>query len=143
MNRQIKLRGLALLLALLMAFTAFAGCQQAAEQSSAPAASDTSTAAAAATNITLMVVHKDGSEKEFPIATKEQYLRAALEAESLIAGEESEYGLFVKTVDGETADDAKQEWWCLTKDGEMTETGVDAIEIADGDKFEFTLTVGY
>lgn len=77
------------------------------------------------------------------IRTDAAYLRGALEQEGLIAGEESEYGLFVKTVDGYTVDDGKQEWWCFTKDGESLTTGVDTTPIADGEHFEATLTVGY
>lgn len=93
--------------------------------------------------ITLKVVHGDGSEKEFPISTTAETLGEALEAEGLIAGEESSFGLFVTTVDGETVDDANQEWWCLTKGGEMATTGVDSTEISDGDVYELTFTVGY
>ncbi len=65
------------------------------------------------------MVHGDGSEKEFPVSTTAETLGEALEAEGLIAGEESSYGLFVTTVDGETVDDGNQEWWCLTKGGGM------------------------
>ena len=46
-------------------------------------------------------------------------------------------------MDGVTADDANQEWWCFTKGGKMLETGVDSTPIADGDTFEITLTQGY
>ena len=95
------------------------------------------------THITLVVVHGDGSEKEFAIATDEVTLRGALEQEKLIEGNESEWGLYVLTVDGETADEAQQQWWCLTKDGEMTATGVDDTVIADGEHYEFTLTTGW
>lgn len=94
-------------------------------------------------NITLKVVHGDGSEKEFPVSTTADTLGEALEAEGLISGEESSYGLFITTVDGETADDSKQEWWNLAQDGVSCTTGVDATEIADGDTFELILTVGY
>lgn len=93
--------------------------------------------------ITFQVVHGDGSTKDFTITTTASNLREALEGEGLISGDESSYGLFVKTVDGETADDASQEWWCLTKGGQMWNYGVDDTEISDGDAFEFTLTVGY
>ncbi len=94
-------------------------------------------------NIVLEVVHKDGGSKEFPIRTDAETLRAALEQEGLISGSDSEYGLMVDTVDGEKADwSVDQSWWCLTKDGVMTETGVDGIMIADGDHYEFTYTVG-
>ena len=94
-------------------------------------------------NIVLEVVHKDGSSKEFPIQTDAENLRGALEQEKLIAGSESEYGLFVETVDGETADMAAEEWWCFTKGGEMLSTGVDDTMIADGGHYEASFTVGW
>lgn len=97
---------------------------------------------AADKTITATVV-ANGEEKAFTIHTDEEYLRGALESIDLIAGEESEYGLFVTTVNGITADDANQEWWCFTKGGESLNTGVDSTPIADGDAFEITLTVGY
>lgn len=97
---------------------------------------------AADKTITATVV-ANGEEEAFTIHTDEEYLRGALESIDLIAGEESEYGLFVTTVNGIPADDANQEWWCFTKGGESLNTGVDSTPIADGDAFEITLTVGY
>ena len=94
-------------------------------------------------DLTVTVVHGDGSSKEISVSTDAENLRDALEPEGIIAGEESEFGLFVKTVDGETADNALQQWWAVTKDGAMAETGVDSIVIADGESYEFTLTTGY
>lgn len=93
--------------------------------------------------ITLTVVHGDGTSNDITVSTDAENLRDALEAEGLIDGEDGPYGMFVQTVDGETADDGQQEWWCLTKGGEMWNYGVDDTEIADGDVYEFTLTVGY
>lgn len=89
------------------------------------------------------VTHGDGSTKEFTIRTDAANLRGALEQENLIQGDESEYGLYVKTVDGETVNDANQEWWCFTKGGEMLMTGVDDTLIADGDHYEIVFTVGW
>ena len=95
-------------------------------------------------NIVLEVVHKDGSSKDFSIQTDAENLRGALEQqEGLIAGSESEYGLFVESVDGETADSGEMEWWCFTKGGEMLMTGVDDTMIADGEHYEATFTVGW
>ena len=94
-------------------------------------------------NIVVTVVHGDGSEKEFKLSTDAETLRAALEEKSLIEGTESEYGLYVITVDGETADEAQQQWWCFTKGGEMLMTGVDTTMIADGEQYEITLTTGW
>ena len=88
--------------------------------------------------ITLEVVGPDGTSKEFVIKTDpENNLRKALEAEGLIAGDEGPYGLYIKVVDGITADyDVDRSWWGLYKDGEMLMTGVDTTPIADGDHFE-------
>ena len=89
--------------------------------------------------ITLEVVGPDGSSKEHSVKTdSSKNLRQALEGAGLISGEEGAYGLYVKVVDGITADyDVDGSWWSLTKDGELC-SGVDSTEIADGDKFEFT-----
>ena len=90
-----------------------------------------------------VTISYDDTTKDVSISTSEGYLRGALEQEKLIAGDESEYGLYVKTIDGRTADDSKQEWWCFTKGGETLMTGVDDTPIADNEKFEITLTVGW
>ena len=89
--------------------------------------------------ITLEVVGPDGSSKEHTVNTdSSKNLRQVLEGAGLISGEEGAYGLYVKVVDGITADyDVDGSWWSLTKDGELC-AGVDSTEIADGDKFEFT-----
>ncbi len=96
-----------------------------------------------AKEITVTVTHGDGSTKEFTISTDEEYLRAALESQKLISGDDNEYGLYIKTVDGETVNEANQEWWYLSKGGQMLNTGVDDTPIADGDCFELSFTVGY
>lgn len=134
-KRTYTKKGLALALGLLLVLGLFSGCGE------KPGAGEGESGLVK--NITLQVVHRDESVKDFQLATDKETLRQALEEEGLIAGEESEFGMFVKTVDGETADDSKQEWWCLTKGGETWTSGVDSTEIADGDTFEFTLTTGY
>lgn len=93
--------------------------------------------------IVVDVTHKDGQTNTFEISTDEEYLRGALEQENLIEGTESEWGLYVLTVDGETANEDDQEWWGYTQSGEMVNYGVDTCPIADGDHFEFTLNVGW
>ena len=95
-------------------------------------------------SFTLKVVHGDGSEASFDVTTDKETVGEALEDEGIIAGEVGSYGLYVKTVDGETADEAKEQWWCLTKDGgQQVNTGVDSTPIEDGATYEFTLTEGY
>ncbi|MGI5883827.1 MAG: DUF4430 domain-containing protein [Candidatus Spyradocola sp.] len=93
-------------------------------------------------HITVEIVGKDDS-RTVELDTDEEYLGPALEQENLISGTESEFGLYVTTVDGYTADESAQEWWCFTKGGETLNTGVDSTPIADGDAFEITLTTGW
>jgi hypothetical protein len=89
--------------------------------------------------ITLTVVGPDGVSKEHTVKTdSSKNLREALEGAGLISGEEGQFGLYVKVVDGVTADyDVDGSWWSLTKEGELC-SGVDSTSIADGDRFEFT-----
>ncbi len=95
-------------------------------------------------HIAVEIIHGDGSTKDLAIITDSENLRGALEQEEgLIAGDDSEFGLFVTTVDGETADSAQEQWWCFTKSGEMLMTGVDDTMIQDGEHYEITFTVGW
>ena len=89
--------------------------------------------------LTVVVDAADGSPEEFSFSTAQEFLRGALEEQELIAGEDSQYGLFVTEVNGVIADDSQQQWWCFTKDGATLNTGVDSTPVADGDHFEITL----
>ena len=93
-------------------------------------------------SITVTIINEGESETR-AIKTGAEFLRGALEQEGLIEGRESEYGLYVLTVNGVTADESQQQWWCFTKGGESLNTGVDATPIADGDAFEITLKTGW
>ena len=91
--------------------------------------------------ITVTVTQEGVEDKVFTIHTDAEFLRGALEQEKLIEGTESQYGLFVTTVDGVTADESLRQWWCLNDgEGNMLDTGVDSTPIADGDAFQFVLS---
>ena len=93
-------------------------------------------------NVTVEVVANEKTEK-FSFSTDEAYLGEALDDIDLIEGEDGQYGMFIESVNGIKADTKKQQWWCITKDGENVMTGVDLTPISDGDKFELTLMTGY
>lgn len=90
--------------------------------------------------IGLTVVFSQDNQKEYTLHTDAEYLGDALKEEKLVEGSEGQYGLFIETVDGVTADGEKQEWWCITKNGEQLNTGADQTPIADGEHYELTLS---
>lgn len=94
-------------------------------------------------DLTIKVIHKDKSEKVFEVSTDEEYLGPVLVAKEIVEDNQSTWGLYILTADGETVNEANQEWWCITKSGEALMTGADETPVADGDTFELTFTVGY
>jgi hypothetical protein len=92
--------------------------------------------------IVVQVINPNAQNKEYTIHTDAQYLRQALEDEKMIKGTEYDFGLLITEVDGYVADGTNQEWWCITKDGEEVNYGVDEIAISDGDHYEITLSQG-
>ena len=94
-------------------------------------------------SINVTVVHSDGIKNVFSFSTDAANLRKPLENAGLISGEEGPFGIYITCVDGECADETKQQWWCITKDGQETAVGADSIMIADGDRYELTLKEGW
>jgi len=93
--------------------------------------------------VTVVIVHGDGSEKEFTYQTDAEYLSEILLENELVEGEEGEYGLYITGADGETADEAKQQWWCITRGGEQVNTSASEAPVIDGDQYEITLKEGW
>ncbi len=85
------------------------------------------------TTFTLAITFGDKTEKQYLIHTDKQTVGDALLELGLIAGEESEYGLYVKTVDGVTADyDVDGTYWAFYIDGAYAVTGVSGTDITPG-----------
>ena len=80
-------------------------------------------------------------QASFTLQTAQEFLGAALLEEGLAEGEDGPYGLYITTVNGITADETKNQWWCITRNGEQLSTGADSTPIADGERYEFTLSV--
>ena len=90
------------------------------------------------TQFMFTVVDKDGNATNFEIHTDKETVGDALLEVELIAGEESEYGLFVKTVNGITADyDVDQTYWAFYINDEYASSGVDTTAIEDGKTYSF------
>ncbi len=73
----------------------------------------------------------------FTIHTDETILGDALIAHGIVEGEEGPYGLYIKKVNGMTADyDVDGSYWGFYKNGEYMMTGVDTTEFAHGEHYE-------
>jgi hypothetical protein len=89
-----------------------------------------------ATTFTLNITFGDGTEKQYLIHTDKQTVGDALLELGLVAGEDSEYGLYVKTVDGVTADyNVDGTYWAFYIDGAYAMTGVSGTDITPGSTY--------
>ena len=94
-------------------------------------------------NITVIVVHGDGSQKEFAYGTNAEYLGEVILSEGLVEGEEGPYGLVVSAVDGETASwEENQSYWALYVGEEYATTGADGVVLTDGGVYKLVYTIG-
>ena len=90
------------------------------------------------TRFTFTVVDGDGNQTVYEINTDQATVGDALTELGLIDGEDSEYGLYVKTVDGITVDyDTDGKYWAFYVDGEYAQSGVDSTEFTAGSEYSF------
>ena len=135
-----------LLLVLLLAAAALTGCAQ----------NETNTTAAGApTEVERQelgegdklfyfdVTFSNGETSSYAIHTDAENVGDALVSLDLIAGEEGQYGLYVKTIGEETLDyEADGMYWAFYENGEYAMTGVDSTAITDGATYSFVATKG-
>ena len=100
--------------------------------------SDVPTEDLPAVSFTFEVVFEDKTTKSYNITTQKRTIGEVLVDEGLIDGEEGPYGLYVKTVCGEThvyEEDGK--YWAFYINGEYGMTGVDKTNVEDGATYSF------
>lgn len=93
--------------------------------------------------IAIEVVNQEDESKEYEVHTDAEFLRQAMEeAEGLeFSGQESEYGMMVEIVNGESAVyDKDGAYWSFMVNGEMCNNGIDTQPVEDGDKFQIIYT---
>ena len=89
------------------------------------------------------VSFSNGETASYAIHTDADTVGAALVDLNLIAGEDSQYGLYVKTVGEETLDyEADGMYWAFYVDGAYADTGVDATTISNDTVYSFVATKG-
>lgn len=91
-----------------------------------------------ATKFFFSVIEADGKETVFEIHTDKKIVGEALLELNLIDGEQGDYGLYVKTVNGITVDfDKDGKYWAFYVGGEYAMSGVDSTEITAGSTYAF------
>ncbi len=127
----------AMLLALVMALSLIA-CG--AKKNENVVVADGDTVGKGAVAFTVEVVDKDQQKTTFTVNTDEKTVGAALQNLGVIAGEEGEYGLYIKQVNGITADyDVDGSYWAFYIDGQYAETGADMTDIVAGTVYTFAV----
>lgn len=104
-------------------------------------ASDVTVKGEGATVFYFNVVDADGNTTKFEIHTNKTTVGDALLSLGLIEGEEGAYGLYVKKVNGITADyDIDGTYWAFYIGDDYGMTGVDMTEITPGATYAFKVS---
>lgn len=95
------------------------------------------------TSFILEVTDGEGNTITATIKTDKESVGDALQALDIIRGEESTYGLYIKVVNGITADyDVDGTYWAFYVGGEYSMTGVDETAIAEGTTYTLKVEKG-
>ncbi len=137
MNNVKKVLSLLLCLALIAATVLmFTGCTDEIEptnEGEIETFADGDTLGEGQKSFVLTVIDADGNEVTATVYTDKDSVGEALLNLGIISGEDSDYGLYVKTVNGKTLDyDTDGKYWAFYIDGEYALTGIDSTEIVEG-----------
>lgn len=89
------------------------------------------------------VIDKNGKESRFRVNTDKEKVGEALVELELISGDEGPYGLYVKTVNGQTLDfDKDGMYWAFYENGQYAASGVDTTKIKEGTQYTFKAEKG-
>ena len=132
-----KILSFSLVLALVATMVLFsAACKSEEAKTDTNAVVSTVEVGEGATSFVLEVTHKQGAKTYFKVKTDKTTVGEALLEEEIIAGEQGAYGLYIKTVNGETCDfDADGYYWAFYVGGEYAMSGVDTTNIEQGQTY--------
>ncbi len=97
-------------------------------------------------SLTIEVIDNERETTTYSVKTDAEYLRQAMdETEGLTyEGTESDYGMYVETVNGVTADyNTDGAYWAFYVDGEYCNYGIDSQPVNDGEVYTIEYTVYY
>ena len=92
-------------------------------------------------NTIIVEVKAEEKSVSFTINTDKTTVGEALVEHNLIEGENGAYGMYIKKVNGITADyDKTKTYWSFSKNEEYMTTGVDDTQLKDGEHYELVYT---
>ena len=135
MKNMKKMVSLLLIAVMMMAFAACGAPEEAGIE--LITVTDGETIGEGSTEFPLTITDADGVSIQVTVKTDEETVGDALVKLGLVAGEETQYGLFMNTVNGITLDYEKDGmYWGFYVDGAYAVVGVDMTEIAAGSAYE-------
>ncbi|MEE0808543.1 MAG: DUF4430 domain-containing protein [Acutalibacteraceae bacterium] len=91
-----------------------------------------------ATKFSLSITDGEGNEQKYNVSTDEKTVGAALLKLGVIEGDDGPYGLYIKKVNGITADyDTDGTYWSFYVDGAYASKSADQTEITAGAEYSF------
>ena len=128
---------IAMFMALLMAVSL---CACTAAQTDAPQTSGDETQPLK--NITVTVVRKDGTTKDYTYQTREEFVGPVLEEDGLIEGNAGPYGMEITKVEGVPAIYTEDKaYWAVFVGEEYALQGIDTTPAVDGGVYKLVYTL--
>ena len=94
-------------------------------------------------SFSFQVSFADGRTAAYSVHTDADTVGEALQSLELIDGDDSEYGLYVTTVCGETLDwNTDHMYWAFYENGEYATAGVDSTPVTEGSVYGFVAEKG-
>lgn len=112
--------------------------EQAAEQNTEESTGETTQIK---TDFQVVVIHKDGTKKEWTLDTKEEYLGAALVSAGIVEAEENRFGMHIKKADGERAvfqEDSA--YWAVYAGDDFATKSTDLTPVEGGKTYKLVYT---
>ena len=142
-TRFLKRVSLILCIVLIAALALMTGCNETNTPDSTPTdtvvtATDVTKVGTGVTSFDFTVVDQNGNKTQFTVSTNQTTVGAALLENNLIAGKNGDYGLYVKTVNGITADfNTDGTYWAFYVNDSYAMSGVDQTSIKAGETYSF------
>ena len=91
--------------------------------------------------ITVTVVRKDGTSKDYTYQTQEEFVGPVLEKEGLIEGNAGPYGMEITKVEGVQAIYTEDKaYWAVYEGEEYALQGIDTTPVVDGRTYKLVYT---